>query len=116
MGKYLVLWELDPTKVPVDPKERAAGWSGLLNMVKKDFEKGTMKDYGAILGESRGYTIFEGSDLDIDITLQQYVPYVKFETHPIRSVSDVEEMLRAMSKNRPRRKTKTSSVARGRRG
>jgi len=22
MGKYLVLWEIDQTKIPVDPKER----------------------------------------------------------------------------------------------
>jgi hypothetical protein len=31
---------LDPARVPVDPKTRATGWSGLLAMIKKDLEKG----------------------------------------------------------------------------
>jgi hypothetical protein len=33
MGKYLFLWEVDPTKVPVNPKERELDlicyWRGL---------------------------------------------------------------------------------------
>ena len=34
MGKYLMLWRLDPARIPVDPKERGAGWSVLMEMVK----------------------------------------------------------------------------------
>ena len=41
MGKYLVLWQLDPSRLPVDPKERGTGWGVLMEMVKKDLEKGT---------------------------------------------------------------------------
>jgi hypothetical protein len=26
MGKYLVLWEVVQTQIPIDPKERGDGW------------------------------------------------------------------------------------------
>jgi hypothetical protein len=35
MWKYLALWEIDQTRIPVDPKEQGAGWSALMAMVKK---------------------------------------------------------------------------------
>jgi hypothetical protein len=40
MAKYLVLWEVDQTKVPIAPQERGVGWSALMSMVKQDIEKG----------------------------------------------------------------------------
>ena len=43
MGKYLLLWNLDPARIPVDPKERGTGWGVLMEMVKNDLEKGIMK-------------------------------------------------------------------------
>jgi hypothetical protein len=47
MGKYLVLWEVDQTKIPIDPKERGEGWSLLMALVRQDIEKGITKDWGA---------------------------------------------------------------------
>jgi hypothetical protein len=96
MGKYLLLWQLDPARVPVNPKERASGWSGLMAMVKKDLEKGISKDWGAFVGEGKGYAIAEGTEAEVSIMTQQYTPYVHFETHPIMSVSQVEDMLKAL--------------------
>ena len=32
MGKYMVLWEIDQSRIPVDPKERAEGWSFLTDV------------------------------------------------------------------------------------
>ena len=98
MARYLLLWNLDPARIPVDPKERAAGWSGLVGMVKQDLEKGISKDWGANIGEGKGYCIVEGTEIEISILVQQYSPYVRFETHPIMSVSKIEEMLKALSK------------------
>ena len=96
MGKYLLLWQLDPARVPVDPKERAKAWSGLMGMVKKDLEKGMSKDWGAFIGEGSGYAIAEGSETEVSIMMQQYSPYVQFETHPIMSVSQTDDMLKAL--------------------
>ena len=96
MGKYLLLWQLDPARVPVDPKARATGWSGLMAMVKKDLEKGISKDWGAFIGEGKGYAIAEGSEAEVSIMTQQYTPYVQFETHPIMSAGQVGAMLKAL--------------------
>ncbi len=97
MGKYLVLWEVDPPKVPNSPQERGAAWAGLMSMVKQDMEKGISKDWGAFVGEPRGYSITEGTELEVMAMLQQYVPFVSFKVHPIASVSQVEEMIKAIS-------------------
>jgi hypothetical protein len=96
MGKYLLLWQLDPARVPVDPKARATGWSGLMAMVKKDLEKGISKDWGAFIGEEKGYAIAEGSETEVSIMTQQYTPYVQFETHAIMSAGQVRDMLKAL--------------------
>ncbi len=98
MGRYLLLWKINPARVPVDPKERGAGWSGLMGMIKNDMEKGITKDWGAFTGEGRGYTLVEGTETEISIMVQQYSPFVRFETHPVMSVNQVEEMLGALTK------------------
>jgi hypothetical protein len=92
-----MLWEVDQTKVPIAPQERGAGWSALMNMVKQDMEKGITKDWGAFVGELRGYSIAEGSELEIMNSLQQYIPFVTFKLHTIASVSQVDEMIKALS-------------------
>jgi hypothetical protein len=97
MGKYLLLWEIDQTKVPVDPKERAVAWTRMMKIVKQDLERGITKDWGAIPGQ-RGYAISEGTEVEIVKLLQQYIPYITFKVHPVVSVSQTDEVLEAMLK------------------
>jgi hypothetical protein len=98
MGKYLLLWEIDRTKLPVSPKERGAGWNALMEMVKQDMKKGLLKDWGTFIGELNGYGVEEGSELEVMNAVQQYTPFVHFKVHPIGSVSQVEEMIKVMTK------------------
>jgi hypothetical protein len=97
MGKYLLLWSLNQNLIPVDPKERASGWAMLMEMAKQDLNKGIAKDWGSFPGENRGYSIVEGSVLDVMKMAQQYAPYVKFEVHPVASVNEIGELLKHMS-------------------
>ena len=97
MGKYLVLWEVDRTRVPVDPKERGAAWGLLMEMVKKDIKAGITKDWGAFVGETSGYAISEGTEVEIGNSLMQYAPYITFKTHPIASVAQVGDIIKKMS-------------------
>ena len=97
MGRYLVLWEIDKAHVPADPKERAAGWSMLMEIVKKDIEKGVIKDWGAFPGELNGFDIFEGTEVELANMIQQYVPFIDVEVHPVVTVSQVDEILKALS-------------------
>ncbi len=97
MGKYLVLWEVDQSKIPIDPKERSAGWSILMAMVRQDMKKGLTKDWGAFVGELHGYAVNVGSELEVMKGLQQYVPFCKFKVHPIATPDQTEEMIKALS-------------------
>lgn len=98
MGKYLLLWEIDRTKIPVNPKERAAGFNMLLDMVKQDIKKGITKDWGVYVGEYFGYSVVEGNDVEILNQLEQYSPFVLFKVHPVASVAQVDEMIKVLSK------------------
>ena len=98
MGKYLLLWEIDTAKIPVSPKERGTGWNALMQMVKQDIKKGLIKDWGTFVGELSGYAVEEGSELEVMNAVQQFTPFVHFKVHPIGSVSQVEEMIKALTK------------------
>ena len=98
MGKYLLLWELDWTKVPISPQERGVGFATLMGLVKRDIEKGPMKDWGAFVGELNGYFVAEGTEVEIGNLVQQYVPFVFFKVHAVSSVSQVDDVVKALSK------------------
>ena len=97
MGRYLVLWEIDQTKIPMDPKERGEGWGMLMAMVRQDIEKGIVKDWGAFVGEGGGYTVNEGTEVEVMSVLQQYVPFCTFKVYPIATESQVNEMLKGLT-------------------
>ena len=97
MGKYLVLWEVDQTKIPINPKERKEGWSMLMAMTGQDMEKGLTKDWGAFVGENKGYAVSEGTELEVMSSMQQYVPFCTFKVYPIATMQQVNEMIKALA-------------------
>ncbi|MHA2283991.1 MAG: hypothetical protein ACXAC5_24400 [Promethearchaeota archaeon] len=98
MGKYLVLWEIDASRLPISRKERATGWKALLSFVKKDISDGLTKEWGAYVGELRGFAIFEGDEVEINVRLQQYSPFVSFKLRSITSVEQAEQLMEEMLK------------------
>ncbi|MCK4697656.1 MAG: hypothetical protein KAT53_05050, partial [Dehalococcoidia bacterium] len=68
------------------------------DMVKQDIQKGLTKDWGAFVGEINGYVVAEGTEVEIANLTQKYVPFVNFEVHPIASISQVEEVVKALTK------------------
>jgi len=70
----------------------------LLEMVKQDIKKSTTKDWGAFVGELYGYAVLEGTEVEVMNMVQQYSPFVFFKVHPIASVTQAEEMIKAMAK------------------
>lgn len=97
MGKYLVLWEVDQTKIPIAPKERGEGWGMLMAMVGQDIKKGITKDWGAFVGESSGYAINEGTEIEVMKSLQQFVPFCIFKVYPIATEGQVNEMIKGLT-------------------
>lgn len=98
MGKYLALWEVDHSRVPVSPQEKAAGWSLLVNMVKEDMKKGIVKDWGAFVGEINGYAVSEGTEVEIGKMNTRYAPFVRFKVYAIASLPEVEQVIKSLSK------------------
>ncbi len=98
MGKYLLLWEVAEDRVPVDARERGAGWGALMEMVKQDMKAGITKDWGAFVGELNGYAVSEGTEVEVGKALTKYAPYVRFKVHPISSVSQVDEVIKSLSR------------------
>ena len=93
MAKYLITWESDMSRVPTDPKERAAMRMKMLEMTKQNLKEGKISDWGIFLGGFRGYAIGQGSATDMAIGMTQYAPYVTFN---VQEVLSVDEMLEAM--------------------
>ena len=98
MAKYLMLWEMDLAKVPIDPQERAKAWEPFVQAIKQDMENGIGKDWGAFVGELRGYTVVEGTEVEIEQMVNQYLPFVTFKTHPVVSLEQEAEVIKALSK------------------
>jgi hypothetical protein len=98
MGKYLVLWEMDESKIPIDPKERGAAWKTFIGMVKKDLKTGTAKDWGAFVGENKGYAVHEGGEVEVSATLQQYVPFARFKAYAVTTVDQAIELMDVLLK------------------
>jgi len=98
MARYMVAWELDMSRVPVDPEERAKAWSAMLDMVENDMKKGGLKDWAAYAGQLRGYSVAEGSEMEVAMMCQQYMPFVEFEVYPLTSVSQMRQMLQVAAK------------------
>jgi hypothetical protein len=98
MGKYLLLWELDRTKIPADPKERGVEFNMLMRVIKQDIKKGILKDWGIFVGESHGYSVVQGTEVEVIKAIQRYTPFVYFAVHPIASVNQAGEVIKALNK------------------
>jgi hypothetical protein len=97
MGRYLVMWEVDQSRVPVDAKERGSAWSLLMAMVRQDIKGGKVKEWGAFVGEINGFAIYEGTEVEVASMLVQYSPYVSFKVHPLLSESQTNEVIKSLS-------------------
>ena len=96
MGKYLLFWELNRSLIPVDPHERGQGFALLMALVHQDIEVGLTKDWGCFVGEGNGYSIVEGSEVEISKMVQRYSPYCEFSTHPVASVDQMNEVIQSL--------------------
>ncbi len=93
MGRYLALWEIDNSRVPVDANEWAEMRRRLMAMVEQDMKAGKLKEWGAFFFERRGYAVYEGTEVEVDSMLGQYTPYGIFKVHPVITLDQLMESL-----------------------
>ncbi|OGO36483.1 MAG: hypothetical protein A2147_01050 [Chloroflexi bacterium RBG_16_57_8] len=97
MPKYLLMWEIDASKAPVNPKERGAAWTGMLDVIKQDMKDGKITDWGAFAGEGRGYSVSVMSELDLAKSLQRFFPYITFRVNQVMTVDQTAELAKSLS-------------------
>jgi hypothetical protein len=98
MGKFLALWEADDSRLPADPKERGAGYKEALKFLKQEMKKGVIKDWGGFLGSTRGFTIYEGTEVEVGKSMQHFVPFYSYKIYPVTTLEQSEEATKAMLK------------------
>ena len=96
MGKYLMLWDMNRNLIPIDPHERGQGYAALMEFVQQDIEVGLTKDWGCYVGQGNGYAIVEGTEVEISKMVQRYSPYCEFSTHPVASLDQMNEVIKAL--------------------
>jgi hypothetical protein len=97
MGRYLLLWEADESKIPVTPEERKVGWQMATQMVEQDIKDGLVKDYGAFVGQPNGFTIAEGTREEIMKMTIKFMPFFRFKVIPVASIDQVKEAINAIA-------------------
>jgi hypothetical protein len=97
MPKYLLLWEVDSSKAPVNPKERGAAWTGMLNMIRQDMKEGKVLEWGSFPGESKGYSVSTMTELELAKNLQRFFPYVTFSVHQVMTLDQTAELAKHLS-------------------
>jgi hypothetical protein len=98
MPRYLVEWELDITKVPISPQERAKAFLPMVQMVKQDMQSGLCKAWGAYIAEGKGFAVDEGGEEEVNKMAQKYIPFVRFTTHPFATIDQMEKVFKEMMK------------------
>ena len=96
MAKYMVLWKIDSSRTPEDPKAKKAQLRGFGDGVVKQMKEGRIKEWGIFAGETRGFTIFEGNISDLHIHNTVWVPFVELEVHQIMTIDEVNRAAEAL--------------------
>ena len=96
MPKVLNLWEMDNSRMPTDPTERAALIGKLMEMTKKMLDEGKIQDWGVFAGGGAGYGIGDMSAMDTLKNSMQFAPYVKFHPQQALSIDEAAEVMKSL--------------------
>jgi hypothetical protein len=96
MAKYLVLWELDTSKIPEDAKARKAQWLAGQQLVMMKLKEGIIKEWGEFAGELSGYMTMEGSAMDLAALTVNWVPMVKFTAKEVMTIDEINKVTKAL--------------------
>ncbi|MFB0544913.1 MAG: DUF3303 family protein [Asgard group archaeon] len=95
MPRFYVKWEIDRTKIPLDPAERVKLWMSMLEMVKDGLNTGVIKDWGMFSGGTGGYSVGEfKTEAEHFAYLLRWMPYINFEVQPILTVDQTIEAIK----------------------
>ncbi len=94
--KYFTLWELETSKMPTDPAERAQRSAKMNEMTRQYLKDNPGSDWGIFIGESGGYGIGGKSPQDIIKLGFMFAPYIKFKVYQAASIDELWDVMKAM--------------------
>ena len=97
MSKYLVTWEIDTSKMPVDTQERVAVIMQLIETTKASIADGRTADWGQFVGGYKGYGISEKDATETFKNIQQFAPYVRFDVQEVLSIDQVSKAFQELA-------------------
>ncbi len=96
MAKYMLFWDYDASHCPLDTKEKTSQWLALTDIVKKQLKNGEIKEWAQYAGETAGFAIVEGNELDASKIADTYVPYAKFTIKVLLNVEQTEQVWKSL--------------------
>jgi hypothetical protein len=97
MARFMLLWEYDTSRCPLDPKEKVHQWLGLTEVVKKQLKSGEIRDWAHFGAESAGYVIVDGDETDVLKVAGTFVPYVKYTAKTLLNIEQCEKVWKSMT-------------------
>ena len=96
MARYLLLWEADESKIPLDPEERKMAWLAAIEMERENMKTRGTVDWGCFIGTTKGYSIHEGSKEDVINSTLMFIPYFKFQVFEVSNIDELENAIKNM--------------------
>lgn len=101
--KYFCLWEMDMSKMPTDPKEKAAAMMKMIEMTKEGQKTHPGWEWGNFVGENKGYATATGDAKELMKSTLAFSPYVQFKVYQAASIGEFEEAFKSfMSTMQPK--------------
>ncbi len=69
-----------------------------MKYLRQEMKKGLIKDWGTFVGTTHGFTIYEGTEVEVGNSAQHFVPFYTFKVYPVASLEQAEEVTKALSK------------------
>jgi hypothetical protein len=92
MPKYVALWEVDLSRVSMDPDEVRATHVKSMEKVRQVLKDNPGSDFGIFIGESKGYFSGLKSWQEVVKLDQMFSPWVKFKVYQAYSAIEDEEV------------------------
>jgi len=94
MAKFLVSWKALNSRTSENPEERHKQNIAFVELVQQALKAGALKDWGTAPDGMKGYAIFEGSEADMALMAQLYLPYFEFQDQIVLTADEFLEVLK----------------------
>jgi hypothetical protein len=98
MPKYVALWEMDASRIPADPQQFATLMAKMIDMTKQWLKDHPGAEWGAFIGEGKGYCSADMSAQDVIKVNMMFTPYVHFKVYQAASIKELEEVYKPSRK------------------